>query len=135
MDLPKTETQKAQEAKDAGDEEDTIFDKIARKEIKSTVVYEDEKCLAFRDIHPQAPTHIVLIPKKRQGLTRLSKATEEHTALLGHLMVVTATIAKQEHLEKDGWRLVINDGPNGGQSVYHLHIHILGGRQLGWPPG
>ncbi len=130
MKKEKSEIEKAQEAKE---EEDTIFGKIARKEIKSDVVYEDDQCLAFRDIHPQAPTHIILVPKAHHGLTRLMKATDSHVALLGHLMVAAAKIAKQEKLE-EGWRLVINDGKFGGQTVYHLHIHILGGKQLGWPP-
>eukprot|EP00826_Nyctotherus_ovalis_P059426 TRINITY_DN8262_c0_g1_i1.p1 TRINITY_DN8262_c0_g1~~TRINITY_DN8262_c0_g1_i1.p1 ORF type:complete len:129 (+),score=47.25 TRINITY_DN8262_c0_g1_i1:119-505(+) len=126
-----TEVEKAQKAKE---EEDTIFGKIARKEIKSDIVYEDDLCLAFRDVNPQAPVHIVLIPKNHQGLTQLSKARPEHKDLLGHLMVKAAEIARQEKLD-NGWRLVVNDGKNGCQSVYHLHIHIIGGRQMGWPPG
>ena len=130
MDKPKSEIEKAQTAKE---EEDTIFGKIARKEIKSDIVYEDDLCLAFRDLHPQAPVHVILIPKKLQGLTQLSKAKPEHKDILGHLMIAAANIAKKEKLE-EGWRLVINDGKHGGQSVYHLHIHILGGKQLGWPP-
>ncbi|KAH7285066.1 hypothetical protein KP509_33G011100 [Ceratopteris richardii] len=112
----------------------TIFDKIIRKEIPSTVVYEDEKVLAFRDINPQAPVHIVLIPKVRDGLTQLSKADERHKDILGHLLCMTAVIAKQEGIE-DGYRVVINNGPSACQSVYHLHLHIIGGRQLKWPPG
>ena len=131
MEKQESETEKAQEAKE---EADTIFGKIARKEVKSDVVYEDDLCLAFRDINPQAPVHIVLVPKNHNGLTRLIKAKEEHKDLLGHLMIVSAKIAVQEKLDA-GWRLVINDGKKGGQSVYHLHIHILAGRQLGWPPG
>lgn len=116
-------------------EEDTIFGKIARKEIPSNVVYEDELVLAFRDIAPQAPTHIVLIPKAKDGLTQLSRAEERHKALLGHLMYVAAEIARKEGLTEDGWRLVVNDGRSAGQTVFHLHLHILGGRELGWPPG
>lgn len=112
----------------------TIFDKIIRKEIPTTVVYEDEKVLAFRDINPQAPVHIVLIPKIRDGLTQLSKADMKHKDILGHLMYTTAVIAKQEGIE-DGYRVVINNGPTACQSVYHLHLHIIGGRQLKWPPG
>ena len=127
----KSEPEKAQEAKE---EEDTIFGKIARKEIKSDIVYEDDLCLAFRDIQPQAPIHIVLIPKEHKGLTRLSKAGPEHKDLLGHLMVKAAEIANKEKLA-NGWRLVVNDGKDGSQSIYHLHLHILGGRKMGWPPG
>ncbi|KAI5077464.1 hypothetical protein GOP47_0007288 [Adiantum capillus-veneris] len=112
----------------------TIFDKIIKKEIPSTVVYEDDKVLAFRDISPQAPVHIVLIPKIRDGLTQLSKADERHKDILGHLMYTTGVIAKQEGIE-EGYRVVINNGPTACQSVYHLHLHILGGRQLKWPPG
>ncbi|EEE55566.1 hypothetical protein OsJ_03841 [Oryza sativa Japonica Group] len=126
----------------------TIFDKILRKEIPSQVVYEDEKfafqnrglkggavqTLAFRDISPQAPVHIIIIPKVKDGLSRLSKAEERHVEVMGHLLYAAKTIAKQENLD-DGFRIVINDGPNGCQSVYHLHIHLLGGRQMNWPPG
>lgn len=115
-------------------EEDTIFGKIARKEIPSNVVYEDDLVLAFRDIAPQAPIHIVLIPKAKDGLTQLSRAEERHKALLGHLVYVAAEIARKEGLD-DGWRLVINDGRNAGQTVFHLHLHILGGREMAWPPG
>ncbi|OAY43380.1 14 kDa zinc-binding protein [Manihot esculenta] len=112
----------------------TIFDKIINKEIPSNVVYEDDKVLAFRDISPQAPTHILIIPKVKDGLTGLSKAEERHRDILGHLLYTAKLIAKQEGLE-DGFRIVINDGPSGCQSVYHLHIHLLGGRQMNWPPG
>ncbi|CAM6086892.1 unnamed protein product [Calypogeia fissa] len=112
----------------------TIFDKIISKEIPSTVVYEDDKVLAFRDINPQAPVHIILIPKHRDGLTQLSKATEGNKEVLGHLLYTAKVIADQEGLA-DGFRVVINDGLNGCQSVYHLHLHIIGGRKLKWPPG
>ncbi|CAL9024663.1 unnamed protein product [Prunus brigantina] len=112
----------------------TIFDKIINKEIPSKVVFEDDKVLAFRDINPQAPTHILIIPKVRDGLTGLCKAEERHTEILGQLLYTAKLIAKQEGLD-DGFRIVINDGPNGCQSVYHLHVHLLGGRQLNWPPG
>ncbi|KAF5941089.1 hypothetical protein HYC85_022256 [Camellia sinensis] len=90
--------------------------------------------LAFRDISPQAPTHIVIIPKVRDGLTGLSKAEERHCHILGRLLYTAKLVAKQEGLE-EGFRIVINDGPNGCQSVYHLHVHLLGGRQMNWPPG
>ncbi|KAG8096175.1 hypothetical protein GUJ93_ZPchr0013g37198 [Zizania palustris] len=90
--------------------------------------------LAFRDINPQAPTHIVIIPKVKDGLTGLSKAEERHVEILGYLLYVAKILAKQEGLE-DGYRVVINDGPNGCQSVYHIHVHLIGGRQMNWPPG
>ncbi|KAK1280075.1 14 kDa zinc-binding protein [Acorus gramineus] len=112
----------------------TIFDKIINRQIPSTVVFEDDKVLAFRDIAPQAPTHIVIIPKVKDGLTGLNKAEERHCEILGHLLYVTKLIAKQEGLD-DGFRVVINDGPNGCQSVFHLHLHLIGGRQMNWPPG
>ncbi|XP_039136855.1 14 kDa zinc-binding protein [Dioscorea cayenensis subsp. rotundata] len=112
----------------------TIFDKIINKEIPSTVVYEDDKVLAFRDIEPQAPTHILIIPKVKDGLSGLSKAEERHIEILGYLLYIAKVVAKQEGLD-DGFRIVINDGPNGCQSVYHLHIHLIGGRQMNWPPG
>eukprot|EP00271_Cylindrocystis_brebissonii_P019598 TRINITY_DN601_c0_g1_i1.p1 TRINITY_DN601_c0_g1~~TRINITY_DN601_c0_g1_i1.p1 ORF type:complete len:199 (+),score=33.77 TRINITY_DN601_c0_g1_i1:39-635(+) len=113
----------------------TIFDKIAKKEIPSTIVFEDEKVMAFRDVNPQAPVHIVLIPKERDGLTQLCKAEERHASILGHLFLTAAKVARQEGLSSDGYRVVVNDGPNGCQSVYHLHLHIIGGRQMKWPPG
>ncbi|PWA41318.1 HIS triad family protein 3 [Artemisia annua] len=112
----------------------TIFDKIINKEIPANIVYEDDKVLAFRDIAPQAPTHILLIPKVRDGLTGLSKAEERHTEILGHLLYIAKVVAKQEGLE-EGYRIVINDGPQGCQSVYHIHVHLMGGRQMNWPPG
>lgn len=111
----------------------TIFDKILSGEWSSDKVFEDEKCLAFRDINPQAPTHIVLIPKKRDGLIKLSDAREDQKDVLGHLMYVGSQIAKKQC--PNGFRLVVNDGSDGAQSVYHLHVHILGGRQMRWPPG
>jgi histidine triad (HIT) family protein len=122
----------AKERAEAG--EPTIFDKIVAKQIPATIVFEDDSVLAFRDISPQGPTHIVLIPKARDGLTQLSKADDRHEQILGHLMVTAAKVARQEGLDK-GFRLVVNDGPQGSQSVYHLHLHLIGGRQMNWPPG
>ncbi|KAL5721277.1 14 kDa zinc-binding protein [Ranunculus cassubicifolius] len=110
------------------------FDKLINREIPCNVVYEDDKVLAFRDISPAAPTHIVIIPKAKDGLTGLSSAEEKHIEILGYLLYIAKTVAKQEGLE-DGFRVVINDGPSGCQSVYHLHVHLLGGRQMNWPPG
>lgn len=118
----------------ADDDAPTIFDKIVSKQIKADIIYEDDDCLALRDISPQAPVHFLVIPKARDGLTRLSRAEERHKALLGHLLYVAQLVAKQEGLQP-GFRVVINDGPQGCQSVYHLHLHIMGGRQLTWPPG
>ena len=105
--------------------EPTLFDKIVAKEIPADVIYEDNLCMAFRDIAPQAKTHFLVIPKIRAGLTQLSKANEDHKALLGHLLFTAQAVAKQEKLDA-GFRVVINDGVEGCQSVYHLHIHVLG---------
>lgn len=123
-----------QAAKKADAGEPTIFDKIVAKQIPSAVLYEDDTALAFRDISPQAPVHFLVIPKQRGGLSQLSKAQEGDERLLGHLLYVASKVAKQEQLSH-GYRVTINDGPNGCQSVYHLHLHIMGGRQLAWPPG
>ncbi|PAN27902.1 hypothetical protein PAHAL_5G116600 [Panicum hallii] len=112
----------------------TIVEKSIGKEIPSQVVYEDQKVLAFRDISPQAPIHIIIIPKVKDGLSRLLKAEERHVEVLGNLLYAAKVVAKQEGLG-DGFRIVINDGPEGCQSVYHLHVHLLGGRQMNWPPG
>uniref|UniRef100_A0A7N0V4S7 HIT domain-containing protein n=1 Tax=Kalanchoe fedtschenkoi TaxID=63787 RepID=A0A7N0V4S7_KALFE len=112
----------------------TIFDKIINKEIPAKVVFEDDQVLAFRDIQPQAPTHILIIPKNKDGLTGLAAAEEKHCEILGRLLYTAKLIAKQEGLN-DGFRIVINDGPSGCQSVYHIHVHLLGGRQMNWPPG
>eukprot|EP00806_Schmidingerella_arcuata_P007216 Macronucleus_7594.p1 GENE.Macronucleus_7594~~Macronucleus_7594.p1 ORF type:complete len:133 (+),score=44.19 Macronucleus_7594:1-399(+) len=113
----------------------TIFDKIVKKEIPANIIYEDDQCLAFRDIAPVAATHFLVIPKDRDGLTGISKAEARHEALIGHLMVVAAKVAAQEGLANDGYRTIINEGRQGCQSVYHLHIHVIGGQQLSWPPG
>ncbi|KAM9808758.1 histidine triad nucleotide-binding protein 1 [Syngnathus typhle] len=123
------ETAKAQVAQPGGD---TIFGKIIRKEIPAKVIYEDDRCVAFPDISPQAPTHILVVPKK--PIVQLSKAEDGDAALLGHLLIVAKKCAEQAGLAK-GYRIVINDGPDGGQSVYHVHIHVLGGRVMKWPPG
>ncbi len=111
--------------------EDTIFSRILRGEIPCDEVYSDEHCLAFRDIAPQAPVHVLVIP--REPLVGLQDVGEEHAALLGHLLLVAARVAKQEGL-KD-WRTVINSGSAAGQTVFHLHVHVIGGRALDWPPG
>lgn len=112
--------------------EKTIFKKIIDKEIPADVVYEDDLCLAFKDVNPQAPTHILLIPKKE--IASVDELTEEDGPLLGHLFVVAQKIARQSGLD-DGYRIVTNCGTNAGQTVFHLHFHILGGRPMLWPPG
>lgn len=113
----------------------TFFDKLVSKQIPANIIFEDELCMAFRDINPQAPVHFLVIPKNKDGMNRLSNAREDHKALLGHLMYTAQQVARQEGLVPGGFRLVINDGPDGCQSVYHLHTHVMGGRQMGWPPG
>lgn len=110
----------------------TIFSKIIKREIPADIVYEDEHCLAFRDINPQAPTHVLLIPKK--AIARLIDAAPEDEALLGHLVLAANNVARQLGVG-DAFRLVINSGAEAGQSVFHLHLHILGGRHMTWPPG
>ena len=112
---------------------ETVFSKIIRKELPADIVYEDELCLAFSDINPQAPVHVLVIPKV--PIVALSTATPEQSALLGQLMWVAAEVARREGIAEDGYRVVTNIGTHGGQSVFHLHLHVLGGRQLGWPPG
>ncbi|EPS72246.1 hypothetical protein M569_02515 [Genlisea aurea] len=112
----------------------TIFDKIIAKEIPSTVVYEDDAVLAFRDISPQAPVHVLVIPKSRDGLTELGKAGKRHEEILGRLLHAAKMVAEKEGI-LEGFRVVINSGPSACQSVYHLHLHVLGGRQMKWPPG
>jgi len=111
----------------------TLFTKIINKEIPADIVYEDDICLAFRDINPQAPVHILIIPKKE--IVSIATLTEEDNQILGHIMLKTAEIARQEGLDDNGYRVVTNIGNNGGQSVFHLHFHLLGGRKLTWPPG
>ena len=111
---------------------DTIFGKILRKEIPCDFIYEDEKCVAFHDIGAQAPVHFLVIPRK--PIPQLSLATDEDEGLLGHLMIVGKKVAKNLGMV-DGFRVVVNDGKHGAQSVYHLHLHFLGGRQMEWPPG
>jgi histidine triad (HIT) family protein len=112
---------------------DSIFAKIIRRELPADIVYEDNLALAFRDKNPQAPVHILVIPK--QAIAKLSDAESKDHALMGHLLLTAKRVAEQEGLSEDGYRVVINNGPNGGQTVYHLHLHILGGRQMKWPPG
>jgi histidine triad (HIT) family protein len=110
----------------------TIFSKIIKREIPAKIVYEDDLCLAFHDVNPQAPTHVLLIPKKE--IPRLVDSTPEDQALLGHLMLTANKIARQLGVG-DAFRLAINNGADAGQSVFHLHFHILAGRAFKWPPG
>ncbi|HZG38443.1 MAG TPA: histidine triad nucleotide-binding protein [Nodosilinea sp.] len=112
---------------------DTIFGKIIRKEIPANIVYEDDLCLAFTDVNPQAPTHVLVIPK--QPIPSLADATPDDKELLGHLLLTVKQVADQMGLTENGYRVVINTGTDGGQTVFHLHLHLLGGRSLGWPPG
>ena len=110
----------------------TIFSRIIAREIPADIVYEDELCLAFRDINPQAPVHVLIVPKKE--IARLADARAEDQALLGHLMLAAGKVARQLGVG-DAFRLVVNNGAEAGQSVFHLHLHILAGRALRWPPG
>ena len=111
---------------------ETIFAKIIRREIPADIVYEDDLCLAFRDVNPQAPVHILVIPK--QSIARLVDAGDDDQSLLGHLMITANRIATEQGIG-DAFRLVVNNGASVGQSVFHLHLHILGGRSFTWPPG
>ncbi len=112
--------------------QDTIFGKIIRREIPANIVYEDDLALAFTDVNPQAPVHILVIPKK--PIPKLTEAEPGDQALLGHLLLTAQKVAEQAGLA-NGYRVVINTGDDGGQTVYHLHLHILGGRHMAWPPG
>ena len=111
----------------------TIFSKIINKEIPATIVYEDDEILAFEDVNPKAPIHILIIPKKE--ISTLNNITEEDAELIGRLVIVAKKIACDKKIEKDGYRLVMNCNDFGGQTVYHIHLHLLGGRKLSWPPG
>lgn len=111
----------------------TLFEKIVARQIPAQIVYEDDLVLAFRDINPQAPTHVLIVPKK--AIPRIAEATADDHALLGHLLLKAAEVAAKIGLKENGYRLVINNGRDGGESVPHLHCHILGGRPLEWPPG
>jgi histidine triad (HIT) family protein len=111
----------------------TLFEKIITREIPATIVYEDDLVLAFRDIKPQAPTHVLIIPKK--PIVRIAVAGPEDHRILGHLLLKAAEVAEKLGLKQSGYRLVFNNGPDAGEAVPHLHCHILGGRKMTWPPG
>ena len=111
----------------------TVFEKIIAREIPATIIYEDDLVLAFRDIKPQAPAHVLIVPKK--PIPRLAEARPEDHKILGHLLLKAAEVAKNLGLGQSGYRLVFNNGPDAGEAVLHLHCHILGGRPMGWPPG
>ena len=112
---------------------DCVFCRIASSEIPAAIVYQDERAVAFRDLNPQAPVHVLVIP--RQHLTSVADADGEDESLLGHLVVAAGQVARQEGLQEPGYRLVFNHGPDAGQSVFHVHLHLLGGRHFSWPPG
>ena len=112
---------------------DTIFGKIIRREIPADIVYEDDDVLAFRDLNPQAPVHVLFVP--RRAIATLDEAKPEDAELLGKLLLAVAAYAREQGLAKDGYRAVINCNEHGGQTVFHLHVHLLAGRRMHWPPG
>jgi histidine triad (HIT) family protein len=111
----------------------TLFERIIKREIPAEIIHEDDQCVAIRDINPQAPVHVLIIP--RMVIPRLGESREEDVLLLGHLILTAAIIAKREGLANTGYRVVINHGAHAGESVPHLHVHLLGGRRMKWPPG
>ncbi len=111
----------------------TIFTKIINREIPADIIYEDDEILAFNDINPQAPIHILIIPKKE--IKTINDIHSEDTAIIGKLFLIAKKIAKQVDISEDGYRVVMNCNEYGGQSVYHIHLHLIGGRKLSWPPG
>lgn len=112
---------------------ETIFSKIIRKEIPANIVHEDEHCIAFHDVSPQAPTHVLVIPKK--PIVNVEAIEEEDAAVIGHIWLTIQKVARELGIAESGYRVVVNCGKDGGQSVDHLHYHLLGGRPLSWPPG
>lgn len=116
----------------SGSTTETIFTKIMNKEIPADILYEDELALAFSDIKPQAPIHFLVIPKK--VITTINDIQEDDKALVGHLYWVAAQLAKKHGFDEDGYRAVMNCNENGGQTVYHIHLHVLAGKAMGWPP-
>lgn len=112
--------------------QNTIFTKIINRDIPAAIVYEDENTLAFKDINPQAPFHVLIIPKT--PIATINDINEENAHLIGNLYVVAAKLAKQNNFANDGYRVVMNCNAHGGQTVYHIHLHMLGGKEMGWPP-
>ncbi len=112
---------------------DCLFCKIVKKEIPASIVYEDEAILAFDDIRPQAPVHTLIIPKEH--ISTLKEASDNHAELLGRILIKVRDLARLKEIDRSGFRVVLNTGPDSGQEVFHLHFHLLGGRRLGWPPG
>ena len=112
---------------------ETIFDKIISREISSDIVYEDDNYLAFRDINPQAPIHVLIIPKKR--ISTINDLDENDAYIVGEMIIIAKNIAKDYTIDQNGYRLVFNCNDYGGQTVYHIHLHLIGGRKLTWPPG
>lgn len=110
----------------------TLFEKICDREIPADILHEDELCVCFRDIAPQAPVHLLVVPRK--PIPRIAEAADADQPLIGHLFLTARRIAKEQGLA-EGFRIVVNNGPDGGEAVPHLHVHILGGRQMKWPPG
>ena len=113
--------------------EETIFSQIIKKKKPAEFIYEDEEVVAFKDINPQAPVHVLIVPRK--PIAKLTEAEESDTAILGKMVMIARKIAKDFGLDEDGFRLLLNEGKNGGQTIYHLHFHLIGGRRLMWPPG
>ena len=111
----------------------TLFEKIIAREVPADIVYEDEHCVAFRDIHPQAPVHVLVVPRK--PVVNVAQATDDEAELLGRVLLAARNVARDLGLAESGYRLVLNNGEHGGQTVFHLHCHVLGGRPLAWPPG
>ena len=111
----------------------TLFEKIIAGQIPADIVYEDDHCVAFRDINPQAPVHVLVVPRK--PVVNVASADDDDTELLGHVLQAAKKVAQQEGIADSGYRLILNNGTHGGQTVFHLHCHVLGGRALSWPPG
>ncbi len=111
----------------------TLFEKIVARQIPAEILYEDDKVIAFKDVNPKAPAHALIVPKK--VIARIAAAQPDDHQVLGHLLLKAAEVARKLGVEQTGYRLVINNGPAAGESVPHLHCHIMGGRELGWPPG
>jgi histidine triad (HIT) family protein len=111
----------------------TLFEKIVNREVPAQIIHEDDRCVVVRDINPQAPIHLLVIPKK--VIPRLGEATDADETLLGHLLLTAAEVAKREGIAENGYRVIVNQGWHAGESVPHLHVHVLGGRQMKWPPG